>query len=165
MFCARRVLGLVSVFCCFVLPSGAWAQEKQNQPAPETKPKQGAGDLSTWLELGSSKASELVQGVSDLRKAAEASQKSLDSLERIMPILSPLVLGTTENLSRLSSEFDPFGYKTAFRTVQSQNEVIQRQQQLIQELQQREIDRLQRELAAVKKKGKRRKSQSPTTGS
>ena len=80
-----------------------------------------------------------------------------------MPSLSPLVLGVTENLSRLSSEFDPFGYKTAFLTIQEQNEVIQRQQQLIQELQQREIDRLQQELKVAKQPTKKRKKKSATT--
>jgi hypothetical protein len=99
--------------------------------------------------------------MSDLRKAAEASQKSLELLERVMPAGGELLLGVTENISRLSSEFDPFGYKTAFRTVQEQNEIIVRQQQLIQDLQQREIDRLQRELEAVKQKGKRRKNTQP----
>jgi hypothetical protein len=165
MFRAKWVIVLGCCLQWFLSETPLRAQENSQPEPPANKPQQKAINLSELLELGTAKAVELVQGASDLKKAAEASQRSLDSLERIMPSLSPLVLGTTENLSRLSSEFDPFGYKTAFRTVQSQNEVIQRQQQLIQELQQREIDRLQKELAAVKKKGKRRKSQSPTTGS
>ena len=80
-----------------------------------------------------------------------------------MPTLGPVILGTSDHISRISSEFDPFGYKTAFRTVQAQNEVIERQQQLIQKLQQQEIDRLQSELQAVKKKGMPRKKRSPAT--
>jgi hypothetical protein len=150
------------IYCVLSLPQ-ARAQEKPAAEAPETKPRPGALNLSTWLELGSAKAGELAQSASDLRKSAEAIQQTVALLERIMPTLGPVILGTTENMSRLSSEFDPFGYKTAFRTVQVQNEIIERQQQLIQKLQQDEINRLQGELQAVKKKGKPRKKRSPAT--
>ena len=152
---------LVCCALCLVATTLLRAQDRPQAAPTGEKVQPKAPDLSELLKLGSSGAGDLLQGMSDLRKAAEASQKSLELLERIMPAGGELLLGVTENISRLSSEFDPFGYKTAFRTLQDQNEIIVRQQQLIQDLQQREIDRLQRELAAVKQPGKRRKNSQP----
>ncbi len=51
----------------------------------------------------------------------------------------------------MSSEFDPFGYKTAFRTVGQQAEMIQQQRKIIQALQEREIERLQSQNRKLKK--------------
>lgn len=157
----RWFVNLVCSWLCLVATTHLRAQDRPPTAPSGQKVQPKSPDLSELLQLGSSGAGDLLQSMSELRKAAEASQKSLELIERVMPAGGELILGVTENISRLSSEFDPFGYKTAFRTVREQNEIIDRQQQLIQSLQQREIDRLQRELEMLKQKGKRRKSTPP----
>jgi len=81
---------------------------------------------------------EMAQAAKDMREASE-------TLERVMNTSGGLIASIAESLATMSSEFDPFGYKTAFRTVGQQAEIIEQQRKLIDELQQREIDRLQRE--------------------
>jgi hypothetical protein len=51
----------------------------------------------------------------------------------------------------MSSEFDPFGYKTAFRTIGHQAEMLQAERKIIQALQEREIERLRSENSRLRK--------------
>ena len=81
---------------------------------------------------------ELAQAAADLRKAGEA-------FERFAILLDSLAESIAKSLATMSSEFDPFGYKTAFRTIGRQTEMLQAQRDIIQAFQQREIDRLQSE--------------------
>lgn len=55
------------------------------------------------------------------------------------------------SLARMSSEFDPFGYKTAFRVVNRQNAIIEAQSRQIRLLLQQENRRLAKENRALKK--------------
>ena len=52
----------------------------------------------------------------------------------------------------MSSEFDPFGYKTAFRTLGQQTAMLQQQRETIQVLQEREIERLQNDNTRLRRK-------------
>lgn len=81
---------------------------------------------------------EMAQAAGDLRKAGEA-------FERFSKSLDSLVESIAKSLATVSSEFDPFGYKTAFRTVGQQAEMLQQQRDIIHALQEREIDRLRSE--------------------
>ena len=81
---------------------------------------------------------EVAQAAADLRKAGEA-------FERFAKSLDSLAESIAKSLATMSSEFDPFGYKTAFRTIGHQAEMLQAQRNIIHTLQQREIDRLQSE--------------------
>jgi hypothetical protein len=87
---------------------------------------------------------EMAEAAADLRKAAEA-------LERFANSPGGLVGRIAKSLATMSSEFDPFGYKTAFRTVGQQAEMIQQQRKIIQALQEREIERLQSQNRKLKK--------------
>jgi hypothetical protein len=86
----------------------------------------------------------MAQAVADLRKAG-------DSFEGVTKSLDGLVGTIAKSLATMSSEFDPFGYKTAFRTLGRQAEMIQQQQQIIQALQEREIERLRGENRNLRK--------------
>ena len=108
--------------------------------APEESAKSPAATKSnSLLRIG-----EMAQAAGDLRKAAESFERLADSLDGIVQVVA-------ESLAKMSSEFDPFGYKTAFRTLGQQTEIIQQQSELIRELQEREIDRLQSENQTLRK--------------
>ena len=70
-------------------------------------------------------------------------------------IADGMVEALSSALAEMSREFDPFGYKTAFRTIGEQNRIIQQQAEVIQRLQQREIEPLQRENRQLRKKAKK----------
>ena len=80
----------------------------------------------------------MAQAAADLRNAGEA-------FERFATSLSGSAETIANSLATMSSEFDPFGYKTAFRTLGQQTAMLQQQRETIQSLQDREIERLQNE--------------------
>lgn len=86
----------------------------------------------------------VAEAAADLRKAAEALERFANSPDGLARII-------VKSLAVMSSEFDPFGYKTAFRTVGQQAEMIQQQRKIIQALQEREIERLQSQNRKLKK--------------
>jgi hypothetical protein len=94
---------------------------------------------------------DMAQAASDLRKAGEAFERFGNSLDGIAGKVS-------ESLATMSSEFDPFGYKTAFRTIGQQMVVIQQQNEIIRELQEQETKRLRNENKSLKKRLRKRKS-------
>lgn len=103
-----------------------------------------------------SQLGEMSQTASHLHQAAEA-------LHRSSEIWAGVVESLATSLATASSEFDPFGFKTAFRTVHHQSEMLLEQRQIIDDLHQREIKRLRRENQRLKKLNttdskKRRKS-------
>jgi hypothetical protein len=106
----------------------------QDKPAAE---KRKSNPLD-FLRLG-----DAAQAAQDFRNATE-------TLERVMSTSGPLIQVIAESVGSMSSEFDPFGYKTAFRTIGQQTELIQQQQQMIQELQERENERLRKEVQELK---------------
>jgi hypothetical protein len=112
-------------------PARRRPREPASAPAPSTKPAASpppAADLSMggWIE-----------SARDLRLAAEAG-------EGIAREVSGAVEASTFHLSEMSRQFDPFGFKAAFTTIQQQNETIQRQQATIQRLLEAEIARLRK---------------------
>jgi hypothetical protein len=107
--------------------------------AAELPKKPATPKMSNLLRIG-----EMAQAAADLRKAGEA-------FERLGDAMGGIAEKIAESLAAMSSEFDPFGYKTAFRTIAQQNDFIQQQSEIIRELQDREIERLQSENAALKK--------------
>lgn len=77
----------------------------------------------------------MAQAASDMRQAGEAFERFGKSLGGIAGTIA-------EALATMSSEFDPFGYKTGFRTIGRQTEIIQEKDELIRELLEREVERL-----------------------
>jgi len=101
------------------------------------EPPRGAANAPTAGD-GLFRVGEMVQAASDLRKAGEAFERFANSLDRFAESIA-------QSLAIMSSEFDPFGYKTAFRTVSRQAEMLKQQRDIIHSLQEREIDRLRSE--------------------
>lgn len=124
--------GLVLVLLIVNTASAAQAPEESANSPASTK-------SNSLLRIG-----EMAQAAADLRKAAESFERLADTLDGMVQIIA-------ESLARMSSEFDPFGYKTAFRTLGQQTEIIQQQSELIRELQEREIERLQSENQTLRK--------------
>ena len=91
---------------------------------------------------------DMAQAAADLRKAGEAFERFANSADGLVETI-------TESLATMSSEFDPFGYKTAFRTVGQQAEMIQQQGKIIQALQEQEIKRLRNENRKLKRESKK----------
>ena len=86
----------------------------------------------------------MAQAAADLRKAGEAFERFANSADGLVDAIA-------KSLATMSSEFDPFGYKTAFRTVSKQSEMLQQQRDIIQALQEREIKRLRNENRRLKR--------------
>ncbi|MCH8149157.1 MAG: hypothetical protein IH987_14435 [Planctomycetes bacterium] len=74
-------------------------------------------------------------------KAAEYVRKAGEAFERFGGSLG----GLADALATMSREFDPLGYKTAFRALGRQTEIIKQQSEIIQAFQAREIERLRNE--------------------
>ena len=140
---SRSVAVVAAPFLLLLGHHPAAAQEAVKKPANSAAPT-GISDL---FGVGG-----MAQAASDLRKAGEA-------FERFGTTLDGVTTTIAESLATMSSEFDPFGYKTAFRTIGQQTEIIQRQSKLIQDLQQQEIDRLRLENQTLKKQPRQGKPQ------
>lgn len=123
----------------------------------------GTGGIAGLLQSGS--MSDVLQISSDFRTASQSLERFGESAGRIADVVGEASSTTSQNLARMSEEFDPFGFKTAFKTIQQQNMLIQQQNQLIQELMQKEIDRLQQrhQRAEKQKKRKQRRQQPPAS--
>ncbi len=137
---SRTVL-LVAILLALAVPVGASAQQASS-PAGVQKPS-AANDLF--------KFGEAIQAASDLRKAAEAA-------ERFGTLLDGVAATIAESMAAMSREFDPFGYKSAFRTIEQQNEIIQEQHETIRELLEKENARLQAENELLRRHSKRQRS-------
>ena len=111
----------------------------------EEPPKDRAKSSAQPATGGIFRIGEMAQAAGDLRKAGEAFERFANSLDGLGGVIA-------ESLATMSSEFDPFGYKTAFRTVGQQAETIQQQHNTIQALQEREIERLRSETRKLKRK-------------
>jgi len=110
----------------------------------EEPPREPAKPSVQFAANGFFRIGEMAQAAADLRSACEA-------LERFANSPNGLVESVAKSLARMSSEFDPFGYKTAFRTVGRQAEMIQQQRKIIRALQEREIERLRSENRDLKR--------------
>ncbi len=94
-------------------------------------------------------AGDLVQAANDFRRAAEALERFGGMLEGIVSTLSEGLVESSGNHAVMSDSFDPFGFKTAFKTIREQGRAIQR-------LQKAEIRRLRKECSKMKKRRNRR---------
>lgn len=129
-----RELSLLFGFVFLLIPfSHSDAQESPASPA------ESASAPSSLFRL-----TGMAQSAGDLRKAGEAFERFAKSLDRLTASLG-------KSLATMSSEFDPFGFKTGFRTVGRQSEMLREQGDIIQALQQREIDRLQLENKSLRR--------------
>ena len=88
---------------------------------------------------------DMVQAAGDFRKAAEGLERFGGMLEGIVSTLSKGLLESSRNHAAMSDSFDPFGFKTAFKTIREQGQTIQR-------LQKAEIRRLRKECRQSKKR-------------
>ena len=101
---------------------------------------------------------DMLQIAGDLRKSSESLERFGDSISRVFSVAADAANTTSQNMADTSEGFDPFGFKTAFETIQQQNAIIQEQSKLIQDLQQKEIDRLeQRQESDLKSKRESRR--------
>lgn len=132
----------LAVLCAVLLVVGNSLADET--PPSQPAPKSNAGTTGNPLSLAS-----MAQVAGDLRKASEVIERLGLSLD--------VIVSLGNSLATMSSEFDPFGYKTAFRTIGQQNQTIQSLQQTIQDLQSREIERLRAENARLKRNADRRK--------
>lgn len=114
------------LFIVLIVGNVLAAQEPAEDRVAERKPNDlfGIGNMA--------------QAAADLRQAGEAFERFADAAGGIGETIAA-------SMATMSSEFDPFGYKTAFRTIGQQTQIIQQQSQMIRELQQREIERLRDE--------------------
>lgn len=117
-------------------------------------PEKAAGGLLQAFDIG-----EMAKAADNLKQAADSLQQFGNSMQVIAPIVSDAMTTTSDNMARMTAEFDPFGFKTSFLTIQRQNEIIQQQNELIQELLRKEIERLNAAERPMprRKKGARRK--------
>ncbi len=129
---ASQVAGVVLL----LFPAHSLCAEEPPRDMENSSVQSAASDL---FRIG-----EMAEVAADLRKAAEA-------LERFAESSNGMVETIAKSLATMSSEFDPFGYKTAFHTVGQQAEMIQQQRKIIQALQEREIERLRSENRELKR--------------
>lgn len=137
---------LLSVFV-FVMPSGrCGGQETESSrgPAPKTQ-----GVPSAPLNL-----SDVLQSAAELRQAAESLERFGESMVKVSTVAERSAVTTSQNLAAIGGEFDPFGFKTAFLTIQQQNTIIQAQHEMIIKLQQQEIQRLRQQVKQQQAKQK-----------
>ena len=109
----------------------------------------------------------MLQMAVELRKASESLERFGSSLTDVSAVAATAANSTSQNLAAIGGEFDPFGFKTAFETIQQQNAVIQAQSQLIIELQQQEIRRLEtatKENRIAKRPERQSRRQRPSRG-
>ena len=116
-------------------------------------------EISSLAELLQSVGiNDMLQIVGDLRKSSESLERFGASFSQVSSVAADAANTTSQNMAEMSEGFDPFGFKTAFETIQQQNAIIQEQSKLIQNLQQKEIDRLeQRQESDLKSKRESRR--------
>lgn len=132
--CARGALFVAGMILLLSSVDGACAAQTDGESA-ESPARSAAGGLF---------GGGMAQAAEDLRKAGEAFERFANALNGPAEVIA-------KSLATMSSEFDPFGYKTAFRTVGRQTEIIQQQNKIINAMQEREIERLRRENRRLKR--------------
>jgi hypothetical protein len=95
---------------------------------------------------------DLARAANDFRLGSEALDRAAASLVRVNVRLAEAMEKVSQNVAATSSGFDPFGFKTAFETIQRQNEIVREQSATIRKLQQQEIKRLRKELERSNRK-------------
>jgi len=133
---SRSALLAAGLFALLFLPNRSHAEEPPREQAKVSAP-------STDIPLF--RLNDMAQAATDLRNAGEAFERFATSLNGAAETIA-------KSLATMSSEFDPFGYKTAFRTLGQQTAMLQQQRETIQALQDREIERLQDENTRLRRK-------------
>jgi hypothetical protein len=118
----------------------------------EPHPDQNGGQALSGSVFGALVGGDVVRAADDFRKGSEALDRFGASLARIDSHIAAAAVNVSENLAAMSTGFDPFGFKTAFQTIQRQNEIVREQSATIQKLQQQEIKRLRKELKRSKRR-------------
>ncbi len=131
---------LISIAVIVFLSNAALAQRASDKVSSDGP----AGKVFSMSGVG-----DMVQAAGDFRKAAEALERFGGMLEGIVLALSEGLVESSRNHAGMSDSFDPFGFKTAFKTIREQGQTIQR-------LQKAEIRRLRKECREIKKKRNRR---------
>lgn len=98
-----------------------------------------------------------ILGIGKMTEAASNLRQAGEAFERFGKITERLGETIAFSMAQMSSEFDPFGYKTGFRALSQQAEMLEKQQATIQALQQREIDRLNRENERLRQEVKQKR--------
>lgn len=104
---------------------------------------------------------DMLQMAVELRKAGESLERFGESLNNVSTIAAEAAGSTSQNLAAIGGEFDPFGYKTAFQTIQQQNVVIQAQSQMIIQMQRKEIRRLEQQTSSTHRPKRRSRRKRP----
>jgi len=155
---AERQVCIMRVFCRWLvgitlimfLSYAASAQEASEKVSSEGS----AGNVFNMSSVG-----DMVKAAGDFRKAAEALERFGGMLKGIVSTLSEGLEKSSRNHAVMSDSFDPFGFKTAFKTIREQGRTIQR-------LQKAEIRRLRKEIKESRKKvnGRDRKRKKRKSG-
>ena len=140
---------LLSVAGIALLANPAVAQVPPKD-APSSDPK---GKLVNVFGGG-----DMAQAAADLRKAGEAFARFGDSLEAISSTIAEAIVQSSEHHAIMSRAFDPFGFKTAFRTIGQQNETIQALHKAETERLRKECEELKRKLGRLERKMEKRKN-------
>lgn len=119
----------------------------QDEAGSKAAPTRSVGTSIADL-LQSVGNSDILQTATELRQAAESLAVFGDSLQQVSSDAAKAADSTSQNLAAIGGQFDPFGFKTAFLTIQQQNAIIQDQSRMIIKLQQAEIRRLKKEIGA-----------------
>jgi len=131
---------LVGIAVIMFLSNAAAAQGSSEEPSSDAS----AGKVFSMSGMG-----DMVRAAGDFRKATEALERLGGMLEGIVATLSKGLVESSRNNAAMSDSFDPFGFKTAFKTIREQGKTIQK-------LQKAEIRRLKKECREMKKRPDRR---------
>lgn len=148
---SRSVFFVAGLVALLLLPHRTCAEDP---PRAQTEPPAPSSGNALF------RINEMAQAAGDLRNAGEA-------FERFAKLLNGVAETIATSLATMSSEFDPFGYKTGFRTLGQQAEMLQQQRETIQALQEREIERLQSENTRLRREIRklRQRAESPSDSS
>lgn len=149
------VLALANIL---VLIGTAFGQEPAG--ADDGKKHVGAPSVSDLLQRA--KIDDIVLIATELRKASDSMKSFGESLNDVSVVTAEAAGTTSKHLAAIGGEFDPFGFKKAFETIQKQNAIIQAQSQMIIELQQKEIRRLQKENKMLKQPQRQSRKRKPS---
>ncbi len=119
-----------------------------NATSAQGAPEEVLSDGSAEKVFSVFGAGDMAQAAGDFRKAAEVLERFGVMLKGIASTLSEGLLASSKNHAVMSDSFDPFGFKTAFKTIREQGQTIVR-------LQEAEIRRLRRECRKMKKRDRR----------
>lgn len=131
---------LVGIAVIMFLSNAATAQGASEEVSSDGS----AGKVVSMFGVG-----DMLQAAGDFRKATEALERFGGMLQGIVSTLSKGLEESSRNHAVMSDSFDPFGFKTAFKTIQEQGQTIQK-------LQKAEIRRLRKESREMKKRLDRR---------